>query len=260
MSQLSAKLSQLEHHLQTLIEGSAARLVFSRVDHNSLPERLMAAMHAGIQPDGHGGRLAPNLFTLFINPNDAPIFQENQTLLDDLVGAIEQAGTEAGLRFFAPPFIKCSPDPAVPRGNIEVQAQLAEEQPGDTSTMVFVPEKEAPAIPPDAFLIVNGNQVFPLTQLVINIGRRLDNDLVVDDERVSRMHAQLRAVKGRYVIFDLDSTGGTFLNGKRIQEGVLRPGDVISLAGYTLVFGQEVATWGQEPGATSPLPQIPPGR
>jgi hypothetical protein len=257
MSQFSARLYQLERRLQILIEGSATRLLSHRAGQNGLAERLVSAMHAGIQPGRQGGSTAPNLFTLFINPGDAPIFQENLALLDDLAGAIQQAGREAGLLFLSPPFIKLSPDPDVPAGNIRVQAQLAGAQPGDTGTMVFEPEREAPAFPANAFLIVNGNQVFPLAQPVINIGRRMDNDLIVEDERVSRLHAQLRVVKGRYTIFDLDSTGGTFLNGKRIQQGVLRPGDVISLAGFSLVFGQETALWDQNPGSTHPLPKPP---
>jgi pSer/pThr/pTyr-binding forkhead associated (FHA) protein len=81
--------------------------------------------------------------------------------------------------------------------------------------------------------------VFPLKKSIINIGRRLDNHLVIDDPRVSRNHSQLRAIKGRFVIFDLNSTGGTFVNGQRTSQSVLYPGDVISLAGVPLVFGQD---------------------
>lgn len=61
-------------------------------------------------------------------------------------------------------------------------------------------------IPENAFLIVEGVKVFPLKLPVVNIGRRLDNQLIIDDPRVSRNHAQLRAIKGRFVVFDLNST------------------------------------------------------
>ena len=94
--------------------------------------------------------------------------------------------------------------------------------------------------PSNAFLILHGTKIIPLTQSVINIGRRLDNQIVVDDPRVSRNHAQLRVIKGRFVIFDLDSTGGLFVNGQRASQCILYPGDVISLAGVTLVFGQDM--------------------
>jgi pSer/pThr/pTyr-binding forkhead associated (FHA) protein len=94
-------------------------------------------------------------------------------------------------------------------------------------------------MPENAFLIVEGVKVFPLTAPVVNIGRRLDNQLIIDDPRVSRNHAQLRSIKGRYVVFDLNSTGGTFVNGQRTSQSVLYPGDVISLAGVALIFGQD---------------------
>ena len=94
--------------------------------------------------------------------------------------------------------------------------------------------------------------MFQLTQAVINIGRRLDNTLVVDDPRVSRNHAQIRAIKGRFVLFDLNSTGGTFVNGQRTNQTVLYPGDVISLAGASLIFGQDNPLMGRDLSHTSP--------
>jgi pSer/pThr/pTyr-binding forkhead associated (FHA) protein len=100
-------------------------------------------------------------------------------------------------------------------------------------------------VPSSAFLIVNGTHIYSLTQTVVNIGRRPDNQLVIDDGRISRVHAQLRAIKGRYVIFDLDSLGGTFVNDQRVHQCLLYPGDVISLAGVPLVFGQDETKLGE---------------
>ena len=94
-------------------------------------------------------------------------------------------------------------------------------------------------IPPNAFFIVDGIKFYPLVKAVINIGRRLENDLVIDDMRVSRNHAQLRAVEGHYVLFDLNSTGGTFVNGSPVRETIIYPNDTISLGGVQLVFQQD---------------------
>jgi pSer/pThr/pTyr-binding forkhead associated (FHA) protein len=92
----------------------------------------------------------------------------------------------------------------------------------------------------NAFLIVNGARVFPLDQTIVNIGRRPNNDLVIDDPRVSRAHVQLRAIRGKYVLSDLDSKGGTFVNDKRVSQCKLFPKDVISLAGVPLVYGHDI--------------------
>lgn len=92
-------------------------------------------------------------------------------------------------------------------------------------------------IPENAFLITQNNKAYPLKRGVISIGRRLEkNDLVLDDPRVSRYHAQLRLLGGQYILFDLESTGGTYVNGQRIKQSVIYSGDVISLAGVELVF------------------------
>ena len=121
-----------------------------------------------------------------------------------------------------------------------------------------VPETNVPetpetgdAIPENAFLIIEGLRVHPLREAVVNIGRRLENHVVIDDPRISRQHAQLRAIKGHFVLFDLNSTGGTFVNGQRANQTVLYPEDVISLAGVILVFGQDIER--EELLDTSPL-------
>jgi len=74
---------------------------------------------------------------------------------------------------------------------------------------------------------------------VVNIGRRADNHLVLADPRVSRAHAQIRAIRGQYVLFDLNSTGGTVVNGRRVRQYTLKPGDVISLSGVPLIYGED---------------------
>jgi len=119
-----------------------------------------------------------------------------------------------------------------------------------------LPEGEASGeaeIPEEAFLIIDGFKVIPLNQAVITLGRRVENTLVFDDQRVSRFHAQMRAINGRYVLFDLNSTTGTFINGQRTTQGILYPGDVISLGGVNLIYGQENPPPRPDLKDTSPL-------
>ena len=91
---------------------------------------------------------------------------------------------------------------------------------------------------PRAYLIVN-SEVFPLNKELTNIGRKLDNHIVIQDPRVSRNHAQIRIVDDQYILLDLNSTGGTTVNGSKINKSVLYSGDSISLAGVNLKFVQD---------------------
>jgi pSer/pThr/pTyr-binding forkhead associated (FHA) protein len=99
--------------------------------------------------------------------------------------------------------------------------------------------EERDGIPANAFFRMEAGKTFPLVEPVISIGRMLENDLVIDDPRVSRRHAQLRAVEGHFVLSDLGSTGGIFINGRRITETIIYPDDSISLAGFLLTFQQD---------------------
>lgn len=95
-----------------------------------------------------------------------------------------------------------------------------------------------PSIPEDAFLIIEGTDAVRLNLPIVKIGRGHDNTVVIDDPRVSRHHMELRAIHGNFVLFDVGSSGGTYINGQRTAQAILYPGDVISLAGVGLLFTQ----------------------
>ena len=76
----------------------------------------------------------------------------------------------------------------------------------------------------------------------ITIGRAADNDLVVDDPRVSRHHVRLQARRGMLVLTDLDSANGSRVNGKAISEVALGAGDRIEIG--ATVFTIEAVTAG----------------
>jgi pSer/pThr/pTyr-binding forkhead associated (FHA) protein len=88
-----------------------------------------------------------------------------------------------------------------------------------------------------AFLIVDGQRAVSLERDVTSIGRKSDNHIIIKHQHVSRYHAQIRHIKGSFVIMDLESTVGTSVNGKKIQQTFLKEGDVISVGGIPLIFG-----------------------
>ena len=243
---------QLETRLQSLIEGGIARFFPVGINQKNLGSYLVSEMRANLQVQSDGTNLAPNLFLLSLHPAHALILAENQALLDELAGLLHKAAGEAGIQFPSPPQLRVIPDPEIALGETRILAQFHLQHLVDTSTLTPLPSKEREGLL-TAFLIVNGSEIFPLNGEVINIGRNTENHLVVNDLRVSRFHAQLRTIRGRYVIFDLDSTGGTYVNDKRVTQYVLHPGDVISLAGVPIIYGQDASSLSDE---TQDLPAV----
>ena len=240
---MGAWLRQLENRLEMLIEGSAARIFPTVQTQHDLAERLVGAMRQGIQTGTNGELVGPNLFILEVHPLQAYGLNANPLLLDGLTRTLQEEAVEAGLHFASPLAVRVSESAETIPGEIRVKALHSQEGLTNT-TAIDTSQSEGVAttdVPPNAFLIVDGLQIYPLRQAVVNIGRRADNHLVIDDERVSRLHTQLRVVRGQFVIFDLESTGGTWVNGERIRQKILQPGDVISLAGLPLIYGQEAA-------------------
>ena len=71
---------------------------------------------------------------------------------------------------------------------------------------------------------------YPLGEGAIVLGREAFNDVVVFDPEVSRRHTQISFQDGRYIIEDLGSTNGTFVNGRRVNNPMpLHNGDVIEM-------------------------------
>lgn len=218
-------------------------------------QKLAEAMKSNIIEGGDDDKLAPNVFTLVVHPSQALTWQDSR-LLETVIASLLAVGEEAGFHFAAPPTISITQNPDQDENFFDVIASHQVEPVADTKGMTpaqSVATESVDTAPENAFLIVDGVKVFPLDQSVVNIGRRMDNQLVIDDPRISRNHAQLRAIKGRYVIFDLNSTGGTYINGQKISQSVLYPGDVISLAGVALVFGQDNPPSRVDLTDTSPL-------
>jgi hypothetical protein len=92
----------------------------------------------------------------------------------------------------------------------------------------------------DELVVVSGpdaGERFILSDDVTDVGRHDECAIVLDDVSVSRRHATLtRTGSGRITIRDLNSLNGTYVNGERVDEAVLREGDDVQIGKYKLVF------------------------
>ena len=78
--------------------------------------------------------------------------------------------------------------------------------------------------------LITAQEIYHLTKPKTSIGRRENNDIVVSNLTVSRNHAEIIADAGKFILKDLSSRNGTYLNGKRIEEvAEIKNNDIISL-------------------------------
>jgi predicted component of type VI protein secretion system len=100
-------------------------------------------------------------------------------------------------------------------------------------------------------------KLFELVKDVVTIGRDVNNDIVLNDAEVSRNHARLTAQSGGYLIEDLASTNGTFVNGQRlIGPKLLNPGDVVGLGETIVLEFNFVADAGATVVSAAPMPPM----
>ncbi len=82
----------------------------------------------------------------------------------------------------------------------------------------------------------NVGERFPLEAEVTRAGRHPDSDIFLDDITVSRRHAEVHRLDGRYTLRDTGSLNGTYLNRERIDDAPLVSGDEVQIGKYRLVF------------------------
>jgi hypothetical protein len=257
-------LTRLEARLQALIEGDPGADGITRKFHKQLEHELIGAMRSGMRkiPNGDGPEgtkpRVPDLYTLLLPAPQAQQLLTHPAELDRLIELLKTAAVQYGIVFAGVPMLRVVAAPQ--SAQIQVLVEFNQDGMGNSHTTEIdgSPEEARQSYVgsmPNAFLIVNGLTTFPLKEPVVNIGRDPSNQVHLEDLRVSRMHAQLRLIQGRFVIFDLDSLAGTFVNDVAVTSHVLNIGDVIRLAGVPLVYGVEED---KPTGFTQELPVDPP--
>jgi hypothetical protein len=86
-------------------------------------------------------------------------------------------------------------------------------------------------------LVENGRETsFPLTRDTCTLGRHKNNDIVITDPKVSSFHARLDRTPDGFVLVDLKSRNGSFVNGHRIESALLRTGDEVRMGAAKLSY------------------------
>ena len=99
----------------------------------------------------------------------------------------------------------------------------------------------AESLPPGSALLVvrrgpNAGSRFLLDTDVTTAGRHPESDIFLDDVTVSRRHAEFRREAGAFVVRDVGSLNGTYVNRERVESATLANGDEVQVGKFRLVF------------------------
>lgn len=230
-------IKDIEKKLQSFFEDQLQRLSGADPIKYATHEVLTAQINQIVEKNHK--RFSPNIFRItfkrkkFIDSED---LESWNIFLSDL---IKEAAQESNLIFSGPVHIQHFFDPSLQQ-DVSVDVAFSSISTRKTTDLMVGKEKNGSTENKlNGYLITHLETIFPLSKKVTNIGRGEDNDLVIDNLRVSRVHAQIREINGFHVLFDLDSTVGTKVNKHRLSQHSLSTGDVIEIADVALIYGAD---------------------
>jgi len=234
--------SRLEELITSSMQATLRDPTSEIASASAIAQQLTHEISACARVDDEGRSYAPDQYTISLNPLDFDYLRQRAPQAHrHLSAALLSALNDSSLSFLKNPQFTLATDPTLARSEFRVIAWHSSD-PLQFTDEIDDSKIERPNVPPPgAFLIVEGKRHFPLTDMLISVGRRLDNHLILEDRHVSRSHARLEVIKGQYIIIDMNSTAGTRVNGRLITRHTLRPGDIISIAAVQLIYGEDPA-------------------
>ena len=253
-------LKNLEAKLGGLVEGAFSRAFKSRVEPVELARKLAREMEESKQVSV-SRVYVPNHYRVFLSPQDREQFESYEPALRKELSdyLLEHARAER-LALTSRPAVEFMTDDRLGLGEFGIQAQQLgepEPEPGEAldeaapvagrlrphDGLLARPRRAQargaePAAPSRAVLSGAGRRTV-LSGARVVIGRSRDCEITVDDANVSRRHAELRPQGDSWMVADLGSTNGIKVNRQRVEQAVLRHGDVITLGLTELDFELE---------------------
>lgn len=236
------QIARLEERLENLVEGIFAHLFGKRVNAHDIALQLVRSMETALQParDRDPRQIAPDQYLIYVHPDVQQRILESYPLLTHVLSEqIIETASGANYRLVAPPQVTIIANSGLSPGQMVIQANHAQARHHTTQAMKPVKASAQHKAPRNPQLIIGGSKVVALDKAMFSIGRSHENDIILDDQYVSRFHAQIRLRFGHFVIFDADSAGGTYVNDVRIKEHRLQTGDVIRIGATSIVYMQD---------------------
>jgi hypothetical protein len=261
---MAGPLTAVERFFERLFERPAARLFQARVE----PVQIQRALERALESERvvqDRRAYAPSSFRVLLNPADhAGLVGDPATIRTELGEWLRQYARAHQYTLLARPRVDIEASAHVPEGDIRAFADkpvppltngASHEGGRQRAPIDFVASRPtgpdglgqqtavfAAAQPstPKAVLAIRAPSQ-PIVRLAVGpgtmrIGRSMENDIVIVDDRISRRHGQIAVRLGMLVYTDLRSTNGSFLNGSAVTEIALGPGDILQLGSSTITI------------------------
>jgi len=259
---------KIESVVRGAVETPFGWLFPTRLQPVELERRLLRAMENNLAVTADR-RIAPNFYEVSLSRADYKQFSAMaNTLGDQLSRSLIETAKSRGYLMTSPPLIRLIEDDHIATGNIQIQATLRDPHAANQGaangassldvTRAMTAEEAAEWARRQNALTQNGaasaqqeqipvawltlyrptkGQPMRIERSIIHIGRSADNDIVVNERKVSRYHAQIRCEHGQFVVYDLGSTNGVKVNGVTAPQPVpLRNNDLVTVGSYEFVF------------------------
>lgn len=214
-------MQALEQRLERMVEG-----VFRRSRNSIRPielgRRLIREMDDHRTVDVRGQRVVPNDFHIMLSAGDHAGFADiEDALRTELIEAVREYAREEGYHFMGPVSVELLVDNRLKPGRFGITSQIKQGEAGRRPGTIVMPSG-------DRVELIDGRNL---------IGRLPDCRIVVADSNTSRHHAEIHRSGSGFVINDLGSTNGTFLNGERLtSDRRINDGDIITVGSVSLRF------------------------
>lgn len=214
-------MQALERRIERIVEG-----VFKRSSNSIRPieigRRLLREMDDERTVDVRGERVVPNYFVVLLSPEDQESFADIQDALQiELVEAVREYAREENYHFMGPVDVEIRIDDDLKQGRFGIASQTVASEAGTRSGWIVMPSG-------DRIELVEDNNL---------VGRLTDCAVIITDSNTSRHHARITRSGTGFVVADLGSTNGTFVNGERVSaDHRLGDGDEIRVGTVSLRF------------------------
>jgi hypothetical protein len=214
-------MQALEQRLERMVDG-----VFRRSRNTIRPielgRRLIREMDDHRTVDVKGQRVVPNDFQILLAADDHHGFADiEDALRTELVEAVREYAREEGYHFMGPVAVDLRVDNSLKPGRFGITSQIKQGEAGRRPGTIVMPSG-------DRIELSDGRNL---------IGRLADCRIIINDGNTSRHHAEIHRSGSGFVINDLGSTNGTFLNGERLTgDRRVTDGDIITVGSVSLRF------------------------